>query len=305
MLRTFKKIFGATSSGSRPAQGSGASPDEKLEPQITEYLAAQSIAGALLDGRPFLAGRLGFTEAFCLDQFLARGEADDALMNRIRQYSGVYPTNPDEFARFAESYLEAIGQIDLLGIMNAPGEAGLVRKYGGNPLLAALSTLEPYYWPCPWSRYLAGRKILVIHPFIDSIRHQFERNRHRLFANPDVLPDFDLKLVRAPITIEGNEGSFKSWSETFEDMKRQVSATDFDAAIVGCGAYGLPIGAHIKSLGKACVQLGGATQILFGVMGARWQDQPYIRSLQTAAWIRPLDSERPPTWQALEGGCYW
>ena len=80
---------------------------------------------------------------------------------------------------------------------------------------------------------------------------------------------------------------------------------EFDVAILGCGAYGMPVGAHVKKIGKVAIHMGGATQLLFGVSGKRWRDQPAFRAIMTDAWRPPLEIERPPGWETIEDGCYW
>ena len=76
-------------------------------------------------------------------------------------------------------------------------------------------------------------------------------------------------------------------------------------AIIGAGAYGLPLAAHVKRLGKKAVHLGGATQILFGIRGKRWDEMPFFQKLYNEHWVRPLPSEVPKDYQRVEGGCYW
>jgi hypothetical protein len=88
-------------------------------------------------------------------------------------------------------------------------------------------------------------------------------------------------------------------------MREQMDEVAFDVAILGCGAYGLALGAHAKRLGKKAVVLGGAVQILFGIKGQRWDEHEFISRLYNEHWVRPLPSERPPNYQAVEGGCYW
>ena len=36
-------------------------------------------------------------------------------------------------------------------------------------------------------------------------------------------------------------------------MKHSVDQIDFDIALVACGAYGLPLSTHIKSIGKKSI----------------------------------------------------
>ena len=55
-------------------------------------------------------------------------------------------------------------------------------------------------------------------------------------------------------------------------MYEQSLKTSFDVAIIGCGAYGMPLGAMLKDAGKTVIHLGGVTQILFGIKGKRWDE---------------------------------
>ena len=79
----------------------------------------------------------------------------------------------------------------------------------------------------------------------------------------------------------------------------------FDVALIGCGAYGLPLGAAIKQMGKPAVHLGGALQLLFGIRGRRWEAMPQYLSLMNDAWVRPSSTETPPLAEMVDGGCYW
>lgn len=51
-----------------------------------------------------------------------------------------------------------------------------------------------------------------------------------------------------------------------------MDAADYDVAIVGAGAYSLPLAAHARDAGHAAIQMSGATQLLFGIKGKRWDD---------------------------------
>ncbi|WP_274095727.1 hypothetical protein [Riemerella anatipestifer] len=41
-----------------------------------------------------------------------------------------------------------------------------------------------------------------------------------------------------------------TWFDALEDMKNKIDLVDFDVAIIGCGAYGLPLASYIKNKGK-------------------------------------------------------
>jgi len=278
---------------------------EQLLSNVDSFLAGQRISRGITERGGFLASRLGFTEALCLAAMDSGGLEREEIRARLWKYSGVFPDTESQLEKFKTVYCAAIGEIDLLGLIQAIGEKNLIEKHAVDPLMSPLSALEPYLSPKPWSIHLKGCRVLVVHPFVDSIRAQFSERRTDLFADPDVLPEFELLTIRSPQTIAGNSDRHRSWSAALENLQERVSGEHFDVAIVGCGAYGLPLGSFIKKLGKPCIHLGGATQVLFGIRGARWQNQPAFRALMTAAWRSPLESERPAGFEKVEKGCYW
>lgn len=91
-------------------------------------------------------------------------------------------------------------------------------------------------------------------------------------------------------------------------MKRQISDTDFDVCIIGCGAYGMPLAAHVKRMNKQGIHLGGSVQLLFGIKGKRWETADGLGkypALMNEHWIRPYDASRFKGCENVEGGCYW
>ena len=89
-------------------------------------------------------------------------------------------------------------------------------------------------------------------------------------------------------------------------MKKQIDQIDFDIALLGCGAYAMPLAAHIKRSGKKALVLGGFTQILFGIKGARWDTtRPDIVELYNEYWVRPDENNRPKGFKKVEEGAYW
>ena len=78
--------------------------------------------------------------------------------------------------------------------------------------------LEPYHTSNLWSRILANKKILVIHPFTDLIIRQYQK-RKLLFKNQDVLLDFELDTIQAVQSLGGDSNGFKDWFAALEWMK--------------------------------------------------------------------------------------
>jgi hypothetical protein len=263
------------------------------------------IGNAIKSGKPFLASRLGFTEARCLAKSEETGAPSDHIFELIWKYSGVFPQTEGAYMTFSRKYLDALKGVDLLGLIKTLPETVLVKKYAPNAATTDLGSLEPYLCETPWSQYLAGKRVLVVHPFAESIASQYREHREKLFLDANVLPPFELRVVRAPQTIAGNTDGFASWSHALEHLIHETEREAYDVAILGCGAYGLPLGAHIKGAGKVAIHLGGATQLLFGVSGKRWRDHPTFRAIMNEYWRPPLVCERPRGWERVEEGCYW
>lgn len=82
---------------------------------------------------------------------------------------------------------------------------------------------------------------------------------------------------------------------------------DFDVAIIGCGAYGFLLAAEVKKMGKVAIHLGGATQLLFGIIGTRWERETprFYRDVVNEYWVRPSAKERIKEADQIEQGCYW
>ncbi len=273
---------------------------------IDPYQTAQFIAGAIDQRKPFFAGRLGWLEASAYAGFSSDGHVKIDLLKRLRSNAGVFPATMEQFQLFFERYKDGLESVDLLALINDSIQRKIISD---NPsdrrILCAVSSLESYLHPYPWSQHLAGRRVLVVHPFAESIQSQYDNHRKALFTNPSVLPEFELKTLMPPQTVSTNDCGFKSWSGALADLEKKVAAEEFDVALIGCGAYGFPLGAYVKSLGKVAIHLGGAAQLLFGISGKRWSEWPVFRSVMTDAWRPPLESERPPGWEKIEGGCYW
>lgn len=278
---------------------------EPLCPDLEEYQIYELIGSIIAGRQPFLASRLGYTESQCLTQRGGRSNPSRATLERIHNFSGVFPPERSEFRRFGDEYLGALAEVDLLGLIGTGPERQLVEAHSPKVRKCPLGALEPYLCSTPWSRHLSGLRVCVVHPFADSIAAQYASVRRELFPGTDVLPEFELDVIKPPQTIAGNTSGFASWSAALESLTADVLSRDFEVAILGCGAYGLPLGARLKRAGKIVIHMGGATQILFGVTGARWRENPVFQRLFNSAWKPPLESERPPGWETIENGCYW
>ncbi|MFE0299523.1 GT-D fold domain-containing protein [Priestia megaterium] len=262
------------------------------------------IKKAILNEQPLFVSRIGSVELSALNNYYKKKKWTSAIRKTMENNAGFFPATDENLNRFCQIYNRDISTIDMLGIWYNDGEHDIYNKYNFNRKVTELRNLEPYYALNPWSAALKGKKVLVIHPFAQTIQQQY-KNHKKIFENPNVLPEFNLITMKAVQTISNAQTEFKNWFEALEYMKKQINSIDFDVAIIGAGAYGLPLGAHIKQKNKVAIHLGGATQILFGIKGSRWDNHPVISQFYNSYWSRPSDEEKPEGFKKVEKGCYW
>ncbi len=275
--------------------------------------AAKIISNALKAEMPCMISRLGFTE---LDAMLGFKKGvplsllrkcfpfwvGDRTKLKMQANAGFFPNTNRMLSRFSDLMFAIIPSIDIITIFRS--EESLAVKHKCIKIKAPY--LEPFWSINPWTAQLKNKKVLVIHPFAESIKSQYAK-RDLLFDNKDVLPEFNsLTVIKAVQSIGGETNGFKTWFDALQYMENEIDKVDYDVALIGCGAYGMPLAAHCKKMGKKAVHLGGSLQLLFGIRGNRWEtEQDIYMQFMNEHWVRPLESERPAGAQNVENACYW
>lgn len=274
-----------------------------------------ALTDAIGAGRPFAFGRPGFYEAAIVAHAVTAGPPYPERLRRVaRDNVGIeHPggaAGDRELDAFAWTTLGAMAACDVLGVTDAPIPgfgAALDRVLRPGVVLAGHSEADPRdaldRGVAPFTAALAGRRVLVVHPFARSIERQFAR-RTEVTGVREFLPDLELVTLVPPVTFAGATTG-RRWHDGLADTTAAMAALDFDVAIVGAGGYGLPLTAFARSLGRVGVHLAGATQLLFGIRGRRWADVPRIAREMDDTWVSPDASELPPDPDRVEGGAYW
>ena len=292
--------------------------------------ASDLIYNLLASGKPCMIARYGAFELASVINYLGVKNAQHSclkyisgkspqwwwnkrLMKFMQSNAGFFPSTEENLMKFGEMMVEDSKQLDILGSW-LPDEKTMITSFNLNLTKVTLLALEPYWSKNPWSRILDGKKVLVIHPFASLIEQQYKEKREILFDDKQVLPKFDLKTIKAVQSL-GGDCEYSDWFEALSSMKKQMDATDYDIVLLGCGAYGFPLAAHAKRMGKQSVHLGGALQLLFGIRGKRWDDPNYgiqefgkqntYKTLFNDSWVYPSASYIPSKAKQVEGGCYW
>lgn len=272
---------------------------------ISNELGNKLIYDNLLDEKKIFIGRMGITELQIMFYYINKLSVPNYLKNLLINNAGVYG---DCFEFFCKEYFESINKTDAQVYWNIPNlieyQNNIFQNHLKNIKLIDNRSVEPFYFSEPWSYALKNKKVLVIHPFIESIKLQYLR-KELLFDNKKILPSFELITYKSVQSI-GNHGPHKSWIESLNSMRDDISNLDFDVAILGCGAYGMPLGSFIRhNLKKTCVYIGGGLQLLFGIKGSRWDNHEFISKLYNSHWVRPNKDEIPINHKSVENGCYW
>ncbi len=262
-------------------------------------------------GKPFMAGRFGSGEmrTFLRTREVRMGlrrSVPETYMDSMCINAGFFPRQQERVMAFGDLMEESCRQVDLLAIWGTlPMENYVLHHHVPQAKRCYLSGLEPFFADRPWTMSWEGKKVLVIHPFEESIRLQYEQ-KEKFQRHMKWLPEFTLKTLKAVQTIGGQKDErFDTWFAALDYMYERAMEQEFDLAVIGCGAYGFPLAARLKQAGKQAVHMGGAVQLLFGITGKRWEAKEEYRLLMAEGWRRPLPSEMPEAAKNIEGGCYW
>jgi hypothetical protein len=223
---------------------------------IKEMLVSSSPCMICRLGSTELKATLNYFDIICNGSYFSksikyiRGETgpfwwEDEIKVEMLNCSGFFPPRAEYLERFAKMMLREMQNIDVLGSWIA-GEYRLT-NYFPNASIIRLEDLEPYYHSNPWSEVLEGKRVLVIHPFAESIKKQYKKH-NVLFKDPRVLPKFELKILKAVQSLDANNTDFSNWFDALSYMKKRVSSIDFDIAIIGAGAYGLQLASFVRSI---------------------------------------------------------
>lgn len=146
-----------------------------------------------------------------------------------------------------------------------------------------------------WFSCLAGKKILLVSPFKNSIQQQYKQ-KEKLFAFD--YPEFSLNIVQTPVTLSAVKNyPDRNTLETATKIINEIDQVDFDIALLGCGAYTSPVVNHLQKRNKSHIVLGGMLQMYFGVYGGRYET-PFFRQWINDSWIKPLASDK--LWNEIE-----
>lgn len=224
--------------------------------------------------------------------------------------SGVFPEERDEFEYFLNCYKESIQKLDGICLWQDQGtflrsyESAIADHLCPNADLIDVSIFSPF----SIYMHLEGVKLLIVSPFVRSMKTQIDRlsDVFGKYCWVKTLKDMRhrCEFVRCPFFSYLEKSPFPSWREGLAKMTDEILQHRFDLALIGAGAWSLPLLANLKSAGRKGLHTGGSTQLFFGIRGKRWEPQKGYHYFNEY-WISPLPEDTPKDYKIKEDGCYW
>lgn len=283
---------------------------EFYKPFLSREEANEYLYQKLTGDKPFFAGRLGSNELECMTEYYWVSDREhgsgmpyhDNLKLVMKQGAGFYPAEEDYLDQMVRLYTEGLKNMDFVWSMwLSRFENLLYKRFMPEAVLAKYDeTAFPYEIDCPWTRALEDRRVLIIHPFEDSVIENYGK-REMLHDNKDLLPQFSIQTLRSVQSLGEEQPEYSTWFDALEYMEKRIDKIDFDIALIGAGAYGLPLGAYCKQIGKKALHIGGMLQLFFGIKGKAWDKLGIYNNY----WTSPKPSETPQSYKSVEAGRYW
>lgn len=250
------------------------------------------VSEMIKSGKPFMLARYGSSEF--------RAIMNDKDFYLACFYAGFFPQDKNLLKKFRKVCLNSSKFMDILLVWNYKSHFFQKLKLVKNFLNVKyiIRTIDIGFINDLWIKSLKGKKILVIHPFKKTIESQYKKRKEL-----GILPKLkSFEIIKAVQTLGGTlDERFGTWFDALDYMKKEIDKKDFDVALIACGAYGLPLAAHVKSIGKQALHVGGGLQLLFGIKGKRWDNA----GIYNESWVSPSKEDFLKNYKVFEGGCYW
>lgn len=264
------------------------------------------IANKLSQNTPFCVLRFGFAECLFIESQLGKERSRRKRWEHTIYMRDCFQTF-EECERYVNMVLNDCGKADIMAYWpELEMEDFIIEKYAPQAIPLRARYLEPIYLEPSmvrhsWTQALEGKKVLIISPFVEDIKRQYLRIS-KVFPQNNPWPVMELKTLKS-VWYPGKE--FENWFEALDFLFDSAIKIDFDVVLLSCGPFGFNLAARFKNVGKQAIHIGGALQMMFGIMGKRWENHQEYSRYVNEYWIRPSKDEKPDFAEELDGSCYW
>jgi hypothetical protein len=285
----------------------------------------QELQRAIYERVGFAAGKIGFSEQallgysfFCNSEPSIQKRAYETFLKyHCDHMTGVFPSTPQFLEKFTPFYLQTILDMNFLGLMGGIREEELIERLEITAHLVHFQAMEPdrsipeasseCYLPL-----FKNKRILLISPYAQFLKSRAQAKIYedawrsvgkKWFEPASIL---SLEIPYSFITATQTHKTYLDSLNLYKSICEQIDTYNYDIALIGAGALGIPLVSHIKSKGKIGLSLGGHLQIIFGVAGARWRRDPDWNSYLNDAWVDVPENYHPIGKDHLtDQGAYW
>lgn len=279
--------------------------------KISNKRANKILTKNIKSGKPFMAARLGNTEAMITSQYFTY--YTETWLKYLYTTSGFYSQKEysenvkdifikDDVDLYAIRTIESIKNCDI-NMCCFANETPLINKFSHKK---SINTDWYAFYTNPnddfWLNSLASKKVLIISSFNNTIKSQlFKKN---IIYPKFKYPNLNLKYYNFPITCVGKYNSQTNFFENYNNLLEKIKKIDFDIALIAAGAYGYLLASDIKKMGKQSVELCSGLYPLFGIKTKTQLIIRKISSMYNKNWVFPNDN-KPKDYMKIEKGAYW
>lgn len=272
----------------------------------------QKIIENLNSRKPFAAGKIGTAELLGLEfhdrliRWPFPGMSWRRPAKRLANNAGFFPVKKEEFKRWNTEMRESVANLDFICLwqrdpFTAEYEQRLVEILAPKAKRIPMSDLGKNMLPL-----LAPYRLLVISPFVKTMQKQlpYLMNIHgndKLEKKSWDQLASKIRFLRCPFQWHLEKSPFPSWETGLEILFQEAKKETFEIALIGAGAWSIPLAAKIKNIGRTAIHTGGETQLFFGIKGKRWDD----KNIYNSYWVKCTNQESPLGYNKIDGGCYW
>ena len=285
-----------------------------------------ALTNALENRVGFAAGKLGYSEQVWLSsQWLLRQNTDNAKFQKaIRvssmfhacQQAGAFPATHDYLDSAVQQLTEAVRGMDFLAIHDSGLVPGIIHHLRLKSGLLPFNDLEPnkdtpYNLKDCYLPALRDKRVLIVSTPADLLvsratKVTFENTWQKISC-----PWFEPHSVEAlsfdSLFDSEITRSYASSTDLLESICAELSTRNFDIALIGASSLGILIADYVKDLGKVGLSLGGHLQVIFGVQGKRWRENPHWQQAYwNESWVNMPENFKPTGRKWLvDDGAYW
>jgi len=263
----------------------------------------------IISGEPFMAARLGVTEGRLIGEYL-NGSFTKERLRWLYTTSGFFSEKGfdlNDVNRFAEREIAAVQDTDLHIFLDREA-AGVINRFASDNSQVCMFGFLLHEKveeddEISWVQGLRGKKVLVISPFEQTIKMQYEK-RDKIYSGNKCLPDFELITYKMIETQNGEKCGFRNFFEAYDYVIGQIRKIDFDVALIAAGAYGYLLAQDIKKMGRTSIELCSYLMPIFGIKIKRHSVSSWINMFWNEYWSFPVEQPVKNSYK-IENGCYW